>query len=81
MTDNEPKSPAWLMRDRVTMATIQGTMATIQGLRRQGITTAADIARALNDRGIPTPKGDRWHAMQVQRIVTMGTTRALNAPR
>jgi hypothetical protein len=74
MTDNRPESPAWLIRDRATMATIQG-------LRRQGITTAADIARALNDRGIATPKGDRWHAMLVQRIVTMGTTRAPNAPR
>jgi hypothetical protein len=69
MNDNKPDKPVWLMRDKATMATIQG-------LRRQGITTAADIARALNDQGIPAPKGDRWHAMQVQRIITMGTARA-----
>jgi hypothetical protein len=69
MNDNEPDKPAWLMRDKATMATIQG-------LRRQGITTAADIARALNEQGITTPKGDRWHAMQVQRTITMGTTKA-----
>ena len=69
MNDNKPDKPIWLMRDKATMATIQG-------LRRQGITTAADIARALNDQGIATPKGDRWHAMQVQRIITMGTTKA-----
>jgi hypothetical protein len=64
----------WLMRDKATMATIQR-------LRQQGITTAADIARALNDQGVTTPKGDRWHAMQVQRIVTMGTTGASNSSR
>ena len=49
VNDNKPDKPVWLMRD-------QATMATIQGLRRQGITTAADIARALNDQGIATPK-------------------------
>ena len=74
MNDNKPDEPAWLMRDKATMAAIQG-------LRQQGITTAADIARALNDRGIATPKGDRWHAMQVQRVIAMGTTRASSAPR
>jgi hypothetical protein len=72
MNDIKPDKPAWLMRDKATMATIQE-------LRRQGITTAADIARALNDRGITTVKGDRWHAMQVQRTITIGTTRAPNA--
>jgi hypothetical protein len=50
VTDNKPESPAWLMRDRATMATIQG-------LRR----------------GTATPKGDKWHAMQVQRVITRGT--------
>jgi hypothetical protein len=74
MNENKPDKPVWLMRDKATMATIQG-------LRRQGITTAADIARALNEQGIATPKGDRWHAMQVQRIITMGTTRAPNPSR
>ena len=69
MNDNKPDQPVWLMRDKATMAAIQG-------LRQQGITIAADIARALNDQGITPPKGDRWHAMQVQRILTMGTTKA-----
>jgi hypothetical protein len=51
--------------------------AAIYALRQQGITTAADIARALNEQGITTPKGDRWHAMQVQRFLFTGTTKAL----
>ena len=66
MNDNKPDKPVWLMRDKATMATIQG-------LRRQGITTAADIARALNERGVLPPKGNRWHATLVQRIITHGT--------
>jgi len=33
--------------------------ASIHALRQQGITTAADIARALNDQGVTTPKGER----------------------
>jgi hypothetical protein len=66
MNDNTPDKPVWLMRDKATMATIQG-------LRQQGITTAADIARALNDQGVLPPKGNRWHAALVQRIITQGT--------
>ena len=48
--------------------------AAIRSLRRQGVTTAADLARALNDQGVTTPKGERWHAMLVQRLLAMGTT-------
>jgi hypothetical protein len=57
----------------IALILVEGAIA---APRRQGFTTAADIARALNDQGIATPKGDRWHAMQVQRIITMGPTRA-----
>ena len=46
----------------------------IQVLRRQGFTTAADLARALNERGVTMSKGERWHAMQVQRLLANGTT-------
>ena len=66
MNDNTPDKPVWLMRDKATMAIIQG-------LRLQGITTAADIARALNDQAVLPPKGNRWHAALVQRIITQGT--------
>jgi len=49
--------------------------AAIRSLRRQGVTTAADLARALNDQGITTQNGERWHAMLVQRLLAMGTTK------
>ena len=49
--------------------------AAILALRQQGITSAADIARALNEQGITTPFGERWHARQVQRFLFTGTTK------
>jgi hypothetical protein len=57
MNDDRPDKPVWLMRD-------EATLSTIQGLRRQGVTTA-NIARALNHhQGTAPPKGDRGHAIQ-----------------
>lgn len=51
-------------------------MYAIHSLRQQGITTAANLARALNERGITTPRAHRWHVRQVQRVITTGMTRA-----
>jgi hypothetical protein len=48
--------------------------AAIRSLRRQGVTTAAGLAGALNDQGITTATGDRWQARWVQRIMANGTT-------
>jgi hypothetical protein len=64
MNDENPRGPAAFV--------LIG--AAIHALHQQGITTAADIARALNDQGITTPKGERWHARQVQRFLFTGTT-------
>ena len=64
MGDDNPRGPA-------AFALIEA----IRALHQQGITTAADIARALNDQGVTTPKGERWHARQVQRFLFTGTTK------
>ena len=48
MGDDNPRGPA-------AFALIEA----IHALHQQGITTAADIARALNDQGVTTPKGER----------------------
>ena len=69
MNDVNPGKPA-------ALALIE---AAIHALRQQGITTAADIARALNDQGITTTRGERWHARQVQRFLFTGTTRSQGA--
>jgi Recombinase len=43
-------------------------MVFIEALRAEGITSATGIAKALNERGIPTARGGRWQAVQVQRL-------------
>ena len=40
----------------------------IAEIRRSGATTLRAIAEALNARGVPTPRGGRWHAMSVRNV-------------
>ena len=51
-------------------------MDVINALRQQGITSAYGLAEALNEQGITTPRGSRWHAIQVQWIIAKGMARA-----
>ena len=41
----------------------------IAEIRRSGATTLRAIADALNARGVPTPRGGRWHAMSVRNVL------------
>ena len=41
----------------------------IAEIRRSGATTLRAIAEALNARGVPTPRGGRWHAMGVRNVL------------
>jgi len=41
----------------------------INTIRAEGVTSATGIATTLNERGIPTTRGGRWQAVQVQRIL------------
>jgi adenine/guanine phosphoribosyltransferase-like PRPP-binding protein len=38
---------------------------TIAALEREGITSATAMAKALNERGVPTARGGRWAAITV----------------
>jgi DNA invertase Pin-like site-specific DNA recombinase len=44
-------------------------LGTIEDLRASGVTSARQLAKALNDRGILTPRGGRWHTASVQRVL------------
>lgn len=46
----------------------QSLVSVFRELRDAGISTFLGIAHALNARGIPTPRGGRWHASTVARI-------------
>jgi transposase len=57
---------------------------TIAKLRRAGFVSIQAIARELNERGIPTPRGAKWHHTTVERLltrlglITLGRGRANN---
>ena len=44
----------------------------IAEIRKSGATTLHAIANALNARGVPTPRGGRWHAMSVRNVLARG---------
>ena len=41
----------------------------IEGIKSAGITTLAGIAKALNARGVPTPRGGAWYATSVKNVL------------
>ena len=41
----------------------------IAEIRKSGATTLRAIAEVLNARGVPTPRGGRWHAMSVRNAL------------
>jgi hypothetical protein len=41
----------------------------IDAIRAEGTTSLRGIARALNRRGIASPRGGRWQASQLQRLL------------
>lgn len=41
----------------------------IRELQAAGIASLTGIAAALNDQGIPTPRGGKWQPVQVQRVL------------
>jgi DNA invertase Pin-like site-specific DNA recombinase len=40
-------------------------------LRAYGISGASELAKALNERGIPAARGGRWQPVQVQRLLSI----------
>jgi hypothetical protein len=42
---------------------------TIRRLRKAGFVSISAIARELNERGIPTPRGGKWHLTMVTRLL------------
>lgn len=47
----------------------QNLKPVIEGLVGEGITTLGRIASALNERGMLTPRGGRWHKTSVQNLI------------
>jgi DNA invertase Pin-like site-specific DNA recombinase len=65
-------------RGRIRSAQVRSTTADalaydrlviIRNIRDQGITSLRGIARALNERSVPAPRGGEWCAGQVKRVI------------
>lgn len=57
------------VRSAVADALAGDRLEIIQTIRRSSVTSLRGIARALNDRAVPAPRGGLWCAGQVKRVV------------
>ena len=57
------------VRSSTANALAQDRLEVISNIRDQGVTSLRGIARALNDRSIPAPRGGEWCAGQVKRVI------------
>ena len=64
------RSSALIARRRRAAARKADLAPIIAQLRESGTSSLADLAAALNDKGIPAPRGGRWTPSQVWRIGT-----------
>jgi hypothetical protein len=55
------------IRDRAS-ARARGLAPILAELRAEGIVSAAAKARALNERGVPPPRGGKWTARSVINV-------------
>lgn len=47
----------------------KGLKSVIRGLAGEGITSVRKVTEALNERGVEAPRGGRWHATSVARLL------------
>jgi recombinase len=60
---------SWEVRTALADAKAADLAPTIAELRAAGVSSLRGIARALNEREIPPPRGRGWQAVQVQRVL------------
>jgi hypothetical protein len=58
-----------LMSKRVADIRAEALGPTIRKLRKAGFVSVKAIAGELNERGIPTPRGGKWHLTMVTRLL------------
>jgi DNA invertase Pin-like site-specific DNA recombinase len=66
---NESIEAARAVRGNKAAKRINVVHPIIEGLRSSGIDTLAGLAHALNERGIKTGQGSRWHPQTVKRVI------------
>jgi hypothetical protein len=46
----------------------EGLRWVVESLAQEGVVSNGAVARALNERGFPSPRGGRWQATTVRRL-------------
>ena len=49
----------------------------IESLRKSGVTDLRGLARSLNDRGVRTARGGRWHVSNVKNVIDRSNRKRL----
>jgi DNA invertase Pin-like site-specific DNA recombinase len=52
----------------------QNVMPIIESLRSAGVTDLRGLAEALNQRGVRTARGGRWHVSNIRNVIARATT-------
>jgi hypothetical protein len=64
------RNAGWKVRKARADAHAAGLGPIVAKLKVAGVTSLAGIARAFNERGIPTPTGrGQWSALQIRRVL------------
>ena len=50
-------------------ANARSLLLVLRALRAEGTVTIGGVTRALNERKIPVPRGDRWHVSSVANLL------------
>jgi DNA invertase Pin-like site-specific DNA recombinase len=66
---DEDRDKAIRVRKEQACKRASDLIPTIEDIKAGGVSSYCGIAKALNDRGIPTVRGGRWQAVQVQRVL------------
>lgn len=68
---DEARNASLVTRREKARENAKPILSEIGRIQAEGITSANGIARVLNERGITTPRGGKWQAIQVQKLLAM----------
>jgi hypothetical protein len=58
---------------------MRGVLPTLEAVRKSGAMSLAEIASALNERGVRSASGGRWHRSSVRNLLTSRTPKRIGS--
>lgn len=65
----EARKAAIASNQRISASFRAKVLPTIKKAQNRGFSSFNEIAKYLNDRGVQTPRGGKWHPQTVKRII------------